>query len=60
MKGLLAVEGCTGPAVVQAAAGELFPVRLLPRWPEGTSSALVILARGLGENDARAALEETR
>ena len=59
MKGLLAVEGCAGPAVVQAAGGELYPVRLLPRWPEGSSSALVIVARGLGEREARAALEES-
>ena len=59
MKGLLAVEGCAGPAVVQAAGGELYPVRLLPRWPEGGSSALVIVARGLGEREARAALEES-
>ena len=58
MKGLLAVEGCPGPAVVQAAAGELYPVRLLSRWPEGASSALVIVARGLGESEARAAVEE--
>lgn len=57
MKGLLAVEGCAGPAVVQAAGGELYPVRLLPRWPEGASSALVIVARGLDERAARAALE---
>ena len=58
MKGLLAVEGCAGPAVVQAAAGELYPVRLLPRWPEGTSSALVVITRGLDEAAARTALEE--
>lgn len=58
MKGLVAVEGCPGPAVVQAAAGELFPMRLLSRWPEGATSALVITARSLGEQEARAALDE--
>ena len=58
MKGMIAIEGRPGPAVVQAAAGTLYPVRLLPRWPDGASSALVIVARGLGEAAAHAALEE--
>lgn len=58
MKGMVAIEGRPGPAVVQAAAGTLYPVRLLPRWPDGASSALVIVARGLDEAQARGALEE--
>jgi G3E family GTPase len=58
MKGLLPVEGRPGPAVVQAAAGQLYPVRLLSRWPEGATGALVIVAKGLNDAQARAALEE--
>ena len=58
MKGLLPVEGRPGPAVVQAAAGQFYPVRLLPRWPDGAAGALMIVARGLSDAQARAALEE--
>ena len=58
MKGLVAVDGRPGPAVVQAAAGQGYPVRLLPRWPEGAASALIVVSRGLTEVQVRAALEE--
>ena len=58
MKGMIAVDGRPGPAVVQAAAGQGYPVRLLPRWPEGAASALIVVSRGLTESQVRAALEE--
>ena len=58
MKGLVAIDGRPGPAVVQAAAGQIYPMRLLPRWPDSAASALVIVARGLTEAQVRASLEE--
>ncbi|HXS53406.1 MAG TPA: GTP-binding protein [Usitatibacter sp.] len=48
VKGLVAVEGRKGPAVIQAVAGELHPVRTLKDWPPGAApGALVVVGRGL-------------
>ncbi|HET7400283.1 MAG TPA: GTP-binding protein [Usitatibacter sp.] len=59
MKGLLALTGQPGPAVIHAVAGVLYPVRLLSRWPEGGASALVVITQGVSEEAAREALAET-
>jgi len=59
MKGLLALAGQPGPAVIHAVAGVLYPVRLLSRWPEGGASALVVITQGVSEEAAREALAET-
>jgi G3E family GTPase len=59
MKGLLALSGQPGPAVIHAVAGVLYPVRLLSRWPEGGESALVVITQGVSEEAARDALAET-
>jgi G3E family GTPase len=59
MKGLLALSGQPGPAVIHAVAGVLYPVRLLSRWPEGGESALVVITQGVSEEAAREALAET-
>lgn len=59
MKGLLALAGQPGPAVIHAVAGVLYPVRLLSRWPEGGASALVVITQGVSEEAAREALAAT-
>jgi G3E family GTPase len=58
IKGLVAIAGQPGPAVVHAVAGVLYPVRLLARWPEGASSAMVVITQGLPEDAVTTALEE--
>ncbi|HET7404000.1 MAG TPA: CobW family GTP-binding protein [Usitatibacter sp.] len=58
MKGLVALTGQPGPAVIHVVAGVLYPVRLLSRWPEGAASALVVITRGVSEEAAREALAE--
>ncbi len=51
VKGLVAVEGRRGPAVMQSAGRTLQPVRTLKEWPAGAiESALVVVTRGV---DAR-------
>jgi G3E family GTPase len=48
VKGLLAVRGRHGPAVIQAVGAALQPVRTLKEWPPGASpGALVVIGRGL-------------
>ena len=48
VKGLVPVKGRKGPAVIQALAGELHPVRTLKDWPPGAATGvLVVVARGL-------------
>ena len=59
MKGLVALAGQPGPAVIHAVAGVLYPVRLLSRWPEGGESALVVITQGMSEEAALEALAET-
>lgn len=56
IKGLVAIKGLPRPAVIHAVAGVLYPVRLLPRWPEGAASALVIIAQDVPEDALLAAL----
>ncbi len=57
VKGLVAVEGRRGPAVVQAVGTALHPVRSLRAWPAGAPrNTLVVMARGLAEEEIRAAL----
>lgn len=59
VKGLVKVEGRRGPAVIQAAAGRLYPVRTLKRWPAGVStSALLVVARDLGEKEVGSLIAE--
>jgi G3E family GTPase len=58
MKGMVALEGQPGPAVIHAVAGVLYPVRLLSRWPEGGESALVVVTHGVSEEAAMEALAE--
>jgi G3E family GTPase len=59
LKGMVAIEGHPGAAVVQAVGADLYPVRLLTRWPADATAAVVVLARGLAESDALAAIEDT-
>jgi G3E family GTPase len=48
VKGLVAVRGRQGPAVIQAVGASLQPVRTLKDWPPGASpGALVVIGRGL-------------
>ena len=57
VKGLVAVEGRKGPAVIQAVAGELPPVRTLKDWPPGAApGALVVVGRGLDDASLAAAI----
>ncbi|HSN20640.1 MAG TPA: GTP-binding protein [Usitatibacter sp.] len=57
VKGLVAVQGRRGPAVIQAVGAALHPVRTLRDWPAGAAhGALVVIARGLDEATIRAAL----
>ena len=57
VKGLVAIEGRRGPAVIQALDGALQPVRTLKEWPAGAApGALVVIGRGLDEAAIRAAI----
>lgn len=57
VKGLVAVEGRRGPAVIQAVGATLHPVRSLRAWPAGAArNTLVVMARGVAEREIRAAL----
>ncbi len=56
IKGLLGVAGQPGPAVIHAVAGVLYPVQLLSRWPEGSSSSVVVITHGVDEEESKAAL----
>lgn len=48
VKGLVPVKGRKGPAVIQALAGELHPVRTMKEWPPGAMpGAVVVIGRGL-------------
>jgi len=59
LKGLVAVRGRHGPAVIQAVGASLQPVRTLKEWPAGSApGALVAIGRGLDPGELRAALEE--
>jgi G3E family GTPase len=60
VKGLVRVEGRHGPAVIQAVGGLLYPVRTLKEWPVGVEeSALVVVARGIPDDELRVAVEST-
>ena len=57
VKGLIAVQGRRGPAVIQALDGALHPVRTLREWPAGAApGALVVIGRGLDDAALRAAI----
>lgn len=57
VKGLVAVRGRRGPAVIQAVRGTLNPVRTLKAWPgEAAPGTLVVVARGVESAEIRAAL----
>ncbi len=58
VKGLLAVQGRRGPAVIQALPGSLQPVRTLREWPAGTTSAVVVIGHAL-DADALGVLART-
>ena len=57
VKGLLALNGQRGPAVIQAVAGFLYPIRLMSKWPTGAQSTLVLVTQGIPEAEVLAALE---
>lgn len=57
-KGLLAIEGCTGPVVVQFVQHLAHPPAELQDWPHADrASRLVFIARGVSERDVRALFE---
>ncbi|MGD9921676.1 MAG: GTP-binding protein [Pseudorhodoplanes sp.] len=54
-KGLLAVEGCTGPVVVQFVQHLAHPPAELQAWPDADrTSRLVLITRGIAEGNVRA------
>jgi G3E family GTPase len=54
-KGLLAIEGCTGPVVVQFVQHLAHPPAELQAWPDADrTSRLVFITRGIAERDVRA------
>jgi G3E family GTPase len=56
-KGLVAVKGRKGPAVIQAVGNALHPVRTLKEWPAGAApGTLRLVTRGLDASAVRAAL----
>ncbi len=56
-KGLVAVKGRKGPAVIQAVGRALHPVRTLKEWPAGAApGTLRFVTRGLDADAIRAAL----
>lgn len=59
VKGRLEVEGRHGPASIQAVGSRVYPVRT-HEWPEGDrESMLVVVAKGLDEQEIRADLGDT-
>lgn len=57
-KGLLAVEGCSGPVVVQFVQHLAHPPAELQAWPDADRTGrLVFIARGIAERDVRALFE---
>lgn len=57
-KGLLAVEGCSGPVVVQFVQHLAHPPSELQAWPDADRTGkLVFIARGIGEREVRALFE---
>jgi G3E family GTPase len=53
-KGLLAIEGCAGPVVVQFVQHLAHPPAELQAWPDANrTSRLVFITRGLAERDVR-------
>jgi G3E family GTPase len=61
VKGLVAIRGRHGPAVIQAVGPSLQPVRTLKEWPAGSApGALVVIGRGLDAESLAAALAEQR
>jgi G3E family GTPase len=57
-KGLLAIEGCAGPVVVQFVQHLAHPPAELQAWPEGEQrSRLVFITRGIAEREVRALFE---
>ncbi len=53
-KGLLAIEGCTGPVIVQFVQHLAHPPVELQAWPDGDrTSRLVFITRGMAECDVR-------
>jgi G3E family GTPase len=54
-KGLLRIEGCTGPVVVQFVQHLAHPPAELQAWPDADrTSRLVFITRGIAEGDVRA------
>ncbi len=61
VKGLLNVEGCRGPVVVQFVQHLAHPPAELAAWPDaGRQSRLVFITRGLAESAVRGLLDATR
>jgi G3E family GTPase len=57
-KGLLNIEGCTGPVVVQFVQHLAHPPAELQTWPDGNRiSRLVFITRNMAERDVRALFE---
>jgi G3E family GTPase len=57
-KGLLHIEGCTGPVVVQFVQHLAHPPAELQTWPGGDRiSRLVFITRNIGERDVKALFE---
>jgi G3E family GTPase len=57
VKGKLEVQDRHGPGPIQAVGSRIYPVRTLRDWPEGErESSLVVVARGIDEEDIRAGL----
>jgi G3E family GTPase len=54
VKGILDVEGCSGPVVVQFVQHLAHPPIEMEAWPEGPRvSRLVFITRGVGEREVR-------
>jgi G3E family GTPase len=61
VKGLLNVEGCTGPVVVQFVQHLAHPPAELREWPdENRESRVVFITRGIAEQQVRALFEAVR
>lgn len=60
VKGRLDVRDRHGPASIQAVGSRIYPVRTSREWPEGErESVLVVVARGIDEQEIRAALDRS-
>ena len=58
MKGIVAVEGCEGPVLVQGVQHVFYPPKVLPDWPDADRrSRLVVIARDVPAEAIRASFD---